>query len=163
KSIFLANMSHELRTPLNAILGFVQLMERDQSLSMMQRESLAIITQSGEHLLTLVNDVLSISKIEAGQTSFSAIDVDVRALVQGLWSLFQPRAKSKGLELDFEISASTPEYVRGDESKLRQVLINLLGNAIKFTESGKIALRATWHEGRCAIEVEDSGPGIEAE
>src|SRR5262249_23653409 len=160
KSIFLANMSHELRTPLNAILGFVQLMERDPGLSALQRENLAIISESGEHLLGLVNDVLSISKIEAGQATFTAGDFELRSLVQGLWTLFQPRAKSKGLELRFEVPDAMPEHVRGDESKLRQVLINLLGNAIKFTDRGHVILRVAWRDGRGSFEVEDTGPGI---
>jgi PAS domain S-box-containing protein len=161
KSIFLANMSHELRTPLNAILGFVQLMERDPGLSPSQRESLAIISESGQHLLGLVNDVLSISKIEAGQSTFSAVAFELRATLRGLWSLFQGRAQGKGLDLSFEIEDSTPEHVRGDENKLRQVLINLLGNAIKFTESGRVIVRLRWREGRASFEVEDTGPGID--
>ena len=163
KSQFLANMSHELRTPLNAILGFTQLMNRDLDLSSEHRENLTVIGRSGEHLLALINDVLDMSKIEAGQTTFQAVDLDLYRLVDSLEEMFQLRAEDKGLELAFERSADMPQYVRTDEGKLRQVLINLLGNAIKFTEAGQVMLRMDCEGGRLFFAIQDSGPGIAKE
>ncbi|MCP6757227.1 MAG: PAS domain S-box protein [Fischerella sp. CENA71] len=142
KSTFLANMSHELRTPLNAILGFSQLMERDTSLNSNQRESLATINRSGEHLLNLINDVLEMSKIEAGHIVFNPEDFDLYLLLQTLQEMFQVRTQAKHLFLRFEIAPDLPRYIKTDEGKLRQVLINLLGNAVKFTQTGGVTLRA---------------------
>jgi PAS domain S-box-containing protein len=141
KSIFLANMSHELRTPLNAILGFSQLMDRDPSLSAEQKESLEVITRSGEHLLTLINDVLEMSKIEAGRTTLDAHSFDLHRMLGDVEDMFYLRAADKGLALLCEYAADVPQYVRADESKLRQVLINLLSNAVKFTQEGGVTLR----------------------
>ncbi|NJL20853.1 MAG: PAS domain-containing protein [Leptolyngbyaceae cyanobacterium SM1_3_5] len=142
KSIFLANMSHELRTPLNAILGFAQLMERDATLSPTQQEALSTINHSGKHLLNLINDVLEMSKIEAGRIILSVETFDLYRLLQTLQEMFQARAQAKQLLLHFELANNLPQYVRTDEGKLRQVLINLLGNAVKFTQHGSVALRA---------------------
>ncbi|WP_315787990.1 PAS domain S-box protein [Fischerella sp. JS2] len=142
KSAFLANMSHELRTPLNAILGFSQLMERDTSLNSNQRESLATINRSGEHLLNLINDVLEMSKIEAGHIVCNPEDFDLYLLLQILQEMFQARTQAKHLFLNFEIAPDLPRYINTDEGKLRQVLINLLGNAVKFTQAGGVTLRA---------------------
>ncbi|BAY99784.1 multi-sensor hybrid histidine kinase [Tolypothrix tenuis PCC 7101] len=147
KSAFLANMSHELRTPLNAILGYSQLMERDTSLNSKQRESLATINRSGEHLLNLINDVLEMSKIEAGQMVFHPEDFDLYLLLQTLQEMFQVRTQAKQLFLKFEIAANLPRYIQTDEGKLRQVLINLLGNAVKFTQTGGVTLRARLGKG----------------
>ncbi len=150
KSAFLANMSHELRTPLNAILGFSQLMERDTSLNSNQRESLATINRSGEHLLNLINDVLEMSKIEAGQIIFNPEDFDLYLLLQTLQEMFQVRTQAKQLFLKFEISPNLPRYIQTDEGKLRQILINLLGNAVKFTQTGGVTLRVRmgrWGDG----------------
>ncbi|MBN3960914.1 PAS domain S-box protein [Nostoc sp. NMS8] len=140
KSAFLANMSHELRTPLNAILGFSQLMERDTSLNSNQRESLTTINRSGEHLLNLINDVLEMSKIEAGQIIFNPEDFDLYLLLQTLQEMFKVRAQAKQLFLKFEMAPNLPRYIQTDEGKLRQVLINLLGNAVKFTQTGGVTL-----------------------
>ncbi len=171
KSEFLANMSHELRTPLNAILGFSQLMERDSSLNSQQQESLGIINRSGEHLLNLINDVLEMSKIEAGRTTLNCKTIDLSHLLQLLQEMFQVRAEAKQLTLKFELADNLPQYICTDESKLRQVLINLLGNAVKFTESGEITLRVqmvnrteeTIANRHLLFEVEDSGRGIAPE
>ena len=160
KSLFLANMSHELRTPLNGILGYVQLLGRDETLSPAQRQQLEVITRSGEHLLALINDVLSLSKIEAGQTTLNERVFDLRRLLQGLEEMFRLRADGQGLDLVFDVDPGVPRVVTGDDGKLRQILINLLGNAVKFTERGSVSLRARWHEGRATFEVEDTGPGI---
>lgn len=141
KSEFLANMSHELRTPLNAILGFTQLMVRDRGMNTTQMEHLQIINRSGEHLLTLINDVLEMSKIEAGQTTLNQSVFDLHHFLDALEDMLLLKAKSKGLQFSFTRSPNVPRYIQTDEGKLRQVLINLLGNAIKFTQVGEVRLR----------------------
>ncbi|GAB4378764.1 MAG: hypothetical protein Kow00121_31340 [Elainellaceae cyanobacterium] len=141
KSEFLAKISHELRTPLNAILGFTQLLLHDSSFQSEQREYLDIINRSGEHLLTLINDVLEMSKIEAGRVTLNENSFDLYNLLDSLEEMLQLKARSKGLELIFERSFDIPRFIQADESKLRQVLINLLGNAIKFTQQGYVILR----------------------
>ncbi|HRF43446.1 MAG TPA: response regulator [Candidatus Competibacteraceae bacterium] len=173
KSVFLANMSHELRTPLNAILGFSGLMRREASadrtsLSAGQRDSLDIIHRSGEHLLGLINDVLDLSKIEAGQAIYQPEDSDLHVLLGDLQNLFRHRAADKHLLLQVQWTLDTPRYVYTDAAKLRQVLINLLGNAIKFTTKGGVWLNVARLDeegdtaGRCRVRftAADSGPGI---
>ncbi len=161
KSTFLANMSHELRTPLNAVIGFSQMMARDLTLTSHHRETAGIIMRSGEHLLNLINDVLSISKIEAGKLTLKNATFDLPALVQGLSEMFYFRAQSKGITLDVRMDPGLPHYVSGDEGKLRQVLINLIGNAFKFTEFGRVVIRVKpLDEELCHFEVEDTGCGI---
>lgn len=142
KSQFLSNMSHELRTPLNIILGFSQLLIRDGSLNSQQEDYLNTINRSGEHLLSLINDVLEMSKIEAGRTTLNENNFDLHDLLDALQQMLLHKAESKRLRLVFERSPNLPQYIYTDESKLRQVLINLLGNAIKFTQMGCITLRA---------------------
>ena len=167
KSTFLANMSHELRTPLNAILGFAQLMRRDHELSPKHGETLETIESSGEHLLTLINDVLDVSKIEAGQIALEAEPVDLHSLLEDVRAMFELRASEKGLALDVNITEEVPRVAHLDKGKIGQVLINLLGNAVKFTTDGHVTLRvdATQQDshGKFAFEVEDSGPGMSAE
>jgi PAS domain S-box-containing protein len=183
KSAFLANMSHELRTPLNAILGFSQLMAHSSSLTQEQQENLGIISRSGEHLLALINDVLEMSKIEAGRTTLYQQSFNLYRLLDYLEEMLQLKAKAKGLQLTFEQTPDVPQYVKTDESKLRQVLFNLLGNAIKFTQAGSVTLRVRlgtrdWglgsreefsqspipnHQIPITFEVEDTGPGIAPE
>nr|WP_235656192.1 ATP-binding protein [Fischerella thermalis] len=141
KSEFLANMSHELRTPLNAILGFTQIMSRDSTLSSENKQNLAIINRAGEHLLNLINDILEMSKIEAGRTTLNLSSFDLIYLLDNLQEMLHIRAVAKGLKLVFEYAPEIPRYVRTDSSKLRQVLLNVLGNAIKFTETGSVKLR----------------------
>ncbi|WP_237265977.1 MHYT domain-containing protein [Tolypothrix bouteillei] len=141
KSEFLANMSHELRTPLNAILGFTQLMNHDNSLSAEYQQYLKIINRSGEHLLDLINDILQMSKIEAGRVTLNENDFDLYRLLNSLEGMLKLKAQSKNLQLIFERTTEVPQYIRSDESKLRQVLINLLDNAIKFTSQGSVKLR----------------------
>lgn len=161
KSTFLANMSHELRTPLNAVIGFSQMMARDLTLTSQHRETAGIIMRSGEHLLSLINDVLSISKIEAGKLTLKNTTFDLPALVWGISEMFQFRAQSKGIGLDVRLDPKLPHYVSGDEGKLRQVLINLIGNAFKFTEFGRVVIRVKpLDEELCHFEVEDTGCGI---
>jgi signal transduction histidine kinase/CheY-like chemotaxis protein len=141
KSTFLANMSHELRTPLNAILGFTQLMNRSADLPSEVRHNLSIVQHSGEHLLSLINNVLDLSRIEAGHTVLNEIDFDVYTFLNDLEDMFRLRAADKGLHLTIERAPDVPRYGRTDYVKLRQVLINLLGNALKFTEQGAVTLR----------------------
>jgi signal transduction histidine kinase len=141
KSEFLANMSHELRTPLNAILGFGQLMERDPAVTHSQREYLSTINRSGEHLLTLINDVLDMSKIEAGLTDLDKKSFALLHTLTVLEEMIRSTAEAKGLQFIVNRTADVPRYIRADEQKLRQVLLNLLGNAVKFTNEGQIVLR----------------------
>ena len=163
KSTFLANMSHELRTPLNAILGFTGLMMRDSNLSEDQLSSLESIGRSGEHLLDLINDVLEISKIEAGRIELQPENFDLYRLLFMIEEMFSLRAKEKGLALTVERDAQVPHYVRGDQGKLRQTLINILGNAVKFTPQGSITLRVGSEGSKLFFEVEDTGVGIAQE
>ncbi|NEO48590.1 MAG: PAS domain-containing protein, partial [Moorea sp. SIO4A3] len=155
KSQFLANMSHELRTPLNAILGFTQLMNRDSSLNQEHQEYLAIISRSGEHLLNLINDILEMSKIEAGQITLNETSFDLYRLLDSLEEMLGLRAASKGLKLIVYREPELPRYVTTDEGKLRQVLINLLGNAIKFTQEGSVTLRVVRNKEKLQISGSD--------
>lgn len=138
KSQFLANMSHELRTPLNAILGFTQLMSRSANLSQTYQEYIQIINRSGEHLLSLINDILDLSKIEAGQLQTTQESFNLFSLLDEVQQLFSLKALSKDLQLNFERESNVPQYIKCDQKKLRSILINLLGNAIKFTDQGGI-------------------------
>jgi len=170
KSEFLANMSHELRTPLNAILGFAQLLERDATLATVQRQYLGIINRSGEHLLALINDILETAKIEAGRMTLNRQSFDLYRLLDSVVDMLRLKADSKGLRLTCDRAADLPRYVIADEGKLRQVLINLLGNAIKFTQTGKVTLTARRQpepprccDARLHFAIADTGPGIAPE
>jgi two-component system, sensor histidine kinase and response regulator len=169
KSAFLANMSHELRTPLNTILGFSQLMERDPLLTSNQKEFLATINQSGEHLLSLINDVLEMSKIEAGRIVLNTTTVDLHHLLHALQEMFHVRMQAKQLLLEFRFDPNLPQHILIDEGKLRQVLINLLENAAKFTQAGRVLLQVTQIQRHpspvhtLCFEVEDTGCGIDLE
>jgi CheY-like chemotaxis protein len=158
-------MSHELRTPLNAILGYSQLMQRDTTMLPGQREQLTAINLSGEHLLALINDILEISKIEAGKIDLNIDTIDVRSFFHDLADMFESSAQSKGLRLEIIGVEQVPRYVATDENKLRRILINLLGNAVKFTDQGGIIVRVaakneTPDRIRLTVEVEDTGAGI---
>ncbi|MEZ2234020.1 ATP-binding protein [Microcoleus sp.] len=182
KSTFLANMSHELRSPLNAILGFAQIMLRSRSLPSEHFESVGIITRSGEHLLTLINEVLDLSKIEAGRTTINEKQFDMYRLIDDVEDMFRLKADDAGLQLLFERGSDVPRYVRTDQVKLRQILINLLNNAIKFTKEGGVCVRICMNSGLLSsgqpnknsqervannqqiyFEVEDTGMGIAPE
>jgi signal transduction histidine kinase/CheY-like chemotaxis protein len=169
KSVFLANMSHELRTPLAAILGFSKLMRNDASLSPEQRRTLDIIHRSGEHLLGLINTVLDIAKVESGRSALELGACDPRMLVSDIMELMRQRADLKGLCLALEMAEELPAAVETDEAKLRQVVLNLVGNAVKFTAHGCVTLRLTTrplnvpHRVMLVVEVEDSGAGIAVE
>ena len=142
KSVFLANMSHEIRTPLNAILGFSQILLRKNTLDKDTRNSIKTIDRSGKNLLTLINEILDISKIEAGGMELSPDNFDLAEVVDSIASMFDVRSRDQGLSLEVQ-GFSGPVWVYGDEGKLRQVLINLVGNAVKFTESGRVSLSVT--------------------
>ena len=174
KTVFLANMSHEIRTPMNAILGYAQILLRDASLSIKQRTAVKTMSESGQHLLNLINDILDLSKIEAEQVNLVKDDFDLRSTIEGLAAMFQVRCQSKGLEwqtlwLENGTATESPPaiLVNGDESKLRQVLINLLSNPIKFTDRGRITLSIDSHSSaaeqgsnRFTFRVHDTGSGI---
>jgi PAS domain S-box-containing protein len=166
KSLFLANMSHELRTPLNSILGFTQLLSRSQCFNQQQQEYLNIINRSGEHLLSLINDVLEMSKIEAGRVTLTEDSFDLISLLNTLEQMFQLKAETKGLDLSFECDSNVPPYIKADAAKLRQILINLLSNGIKFTKKGKIRLivtsspTANINVKKLTFKVKDTGLGI---
>jgi two-component system sensor histidine kinase/response regulator len=167
KSAFLANMSHEIRTPMNAILGYSQLLQRSPGLDAEQRNYLEIIGRSGDHLLDLINDVLEMSKIEAGHRKLNLGTVDLQAMLGDLGRMFRLRADEKGLSFEIQRSPGVPRYVSSDEGKLRQVLVNLLGNAMKFTQRGGVVVRVDSRPTRAggqelAADVADTGPGIAA-
>jgi PAS domain S-box-containing protein len=168
KSVFLASMSHEIRTPMNAILGYSQLMLRDASIGPDAKNNLNIINRSGVHLLALINDILDMSKIEAGQVGLKPARFDVLDLVKDLEVMFRLRAEARSVKLEALISPDCQRHIEADEGKLRQVLVNLLGNAVKFTERGSIKLRISTprHETgqlRLSVQVDDTGLGIAAE
>jgi signal transduction histidine kinase/DNA-binding response OmpR family regulator len=167
KSVFLSNMSHELRTPLNAILGFSNMMCKDPLLSKEQRENLDIINRSGEHLLALINDALEMAKIEAGRVQLESASFDLGGLVRDVTDMIHVHAQEKGLQLLIDQSSELPRYIKGDEARLRQMLINLVGNAVKFTRQGGVTVRFGMKphtaQQRLLIEVEDSGSGIKPE
>ncbi len=142
KSTFLANMSHELRSPLNAILGFAQLMAREEGLNHDQKENIQIISHSGEHLLSLINNILNLAKIESGRTTVNLQNCHLINLLNDLENMFCLTVQTKGLNLIFEKSSSLPDYILTDAVKLRQILINLITNAIKFTNRGEIVVQA---------------------
>lgn len=170
KSVFLSNMNHELRTPLNAILGFSELLTREKDLSEQAKVNLRIIRRSGEHLLSLINDVLNLSKIEAGQITLSNQSYDFHHLLKYLYEIFLQRAEAKNLVFEMHQDPTVPKYVIGDEIKVRQILMNLLSNAVKFTERGSVSLtvstvesgKATGDLVEISFCVADTGPGIDA-
>jgi PAS domain S-box-containing protein len=166
KSVFLANMSHELRTPLNAILGFSDMLRRATDLSEHHREKLDIINRSGGHLLALINDVLEMSKIEAGRLKLDNAPFDLGGLVRDVTDMMRLRAQEKGLTLLLDQSSSFPRFICGDEARMRQILVNLVSNAVKFTTHGGVALRLSTRGNdppHLLLEIEDSGIGISDE
>ena len=161
KSDFLAHMSHELRTPLNAILGYAQVLLRRDDLDAGQREAAGTIRRSGTHLLGLIDDLLDLAKIEAGTLDLQLGDVHLPTLAEAVRELLAVQAAGKGLELTVEIAPEAVRRVRADERRLRQVLLNLLGNAVKFSERGEVRLALTAQADRVRFEVRDQGPGID--
>ena len=166
KSVFLASMSHELRTPLNAILGFSEILYRDNSLDEDQKENLAIIHKSGDHLLGIINNILELSKIEAGCVEVRLAPFNIKRLISDITQMLSIQAQEKGLQLETHSAEKFPDFIISDEVKLRQILINLLSNAIKATDSGKVILHLktqVTHANQLLIEVEDTGCGISLE
>jgi signal transduction histidine kinase/CheY-like chemotaxis protein len=164
KSEFLANMSHEIRTPMNAILGYSQILARDSGLAPFHRDAVTTILNSGDHLLHLIDEILDLSKIDAGRMELEVTGFDVEVLLRELEAMFQQRCEEKQLGLRVELPPpGHPRQVTGDERKIRQVLINLLSNAVKFTRAGRVVLRALPDGGdQWRFEVEDTGLGIPA-
>lgn len=174
KSLFLANMSHEIRTPLNAILGFTQILVRDPEISTANRRSLETVYRSGEHLLMLLNDILEMSKIEAGRTTLSVENFDLHDLLKDIESMFQVLTRDKNILLKVSTDPDLPHWVKGDEQKLHQILNNLVSNAVKFTDQGQVIVRgglvaennrdaetkASEQPVHIYFEVEDTGSGI---
>jgi len=163
KSQFLSNMSHELRTPLNGVLGYTQVLRRDPNLSPDQRESLVAIESCGRHLLTLINDVLDLAKIEAGRMELDYAPCDVRRLIRSVFDIVRPRAEASGLEIGAEVAEQLPRGISTDPTKLKQVLVNILGNAVKFTQSGSVRLVASVDDDRLRLDVIDTGIGMTTE
>ena len=172
KSEFLANMSHELRTPLNGILGYAQILERDKDVTEKQRQGIKIIHQSGSHLLTLINDILDISKIEARKLELCPTDFNFPELLKGVGEICRIRAEQKGIDFIYEQLTELPTAVNADEKRLRQVLINLLGNAIKFTDKGSVKFKVAFlgngekngsNNGKIRFQIEDTGVGMTPE
>lgn len=175
KSLFLANMSHEIRTPMNAILGYTQLMQRDAGLSDVQHKYLEIINHSGTHLLSLINDILEMSKIEAGRARTNSVIFDFTSMLQDIEMMFHVRTAPQNVMLRTVVKSEVPRYIKSDESKIRQILINLIGNAVKFTSSGHIIITVDCKVDnpepaadivrniKFKVDVEDTGCGIALE
>ena len=163
KSEFLSSMSHELRTPLNGVLGYAQILQRDRDIGSRQKGHVDSIISCGDHLLSLINDVLDLSKIEAGHVELSLAPCDLDRLLKSLQDIVSEKARAKGLSLKVEVAPEIPQGIITDAPKLRQVLVNLLGNAVKFTEQGGVTLRVTESDDlRLVFEVEDTGVGLDA-
>jgi PAS domain S-box-containing protein len=173
KSAFVANMSHELRTPLNAVLGYTQIFSQDNTLTAQQQEGINIIHRNGEYLLTLINDILDISKIEANKLELMLADFRLPAFFQGIVDLFRLRALKNGITFIYKPSSQLPDGIHADETRLRQILLNLLSNAVKFTHQGSVTLTVNYRRqsvfsnnlisGRLYFQVKDSGVGIAEE
>ncbi|OWQ87576.1 hybrid sensor histidine kinase/response regulator [Roseateles aquatilis] len=161
KSRYISTISHELRTPLNSILGYAQLMAADASLPPQRRQAVQVIKRGGEHLMQLIDGTLDIARIEAGRLSLEPAPVRFAELLRELADMFEPQAAAKGLDFSFEPLGMLPEWVRADEQRLRQILINLLGNAIKFTADGAVTLRVRHGREMATLEIQDTGPGMD--
>ena len=163
KSEFLANMSHELRTPLTAILGFAELVGESDVTDVDRREHVETIRRNGEHLLAVINDILDLSKIEAGRLTVERLPVSVSGVVTEVVDLMQVRARAKGISLTSEIGPQTDEIIQSDPVRLRQILMNLVGNAVKFTQAGAVSVRVHASDGRLHFRVRDTGIGMTPE
>ncbi len=160
KSVFLASMSHELRTPMNAILGFSELLHKSSNLAAEEKSNLEIIQRSGSHLLELINEVLDLAKVEAGRMQLENKPFDLADLIEGVITLMRVRAEPKGLEILLDQSSNFPRFINADAGKLRQILVNYLSNAVKYSDSGDVIVKLDAEDGMLYIEVSDSGAGI---
>ncbi len=160
KSRYLAALSHELRTPLNVLLGYAQLLMRDQELPPKQRESIAIVRRNGEHLADLIESLLEVSKIEAGRVTLQRDEFNLKAILQQLVDMFQMQASKKGIKFHYIASANLPDYVATDKQRFRQILINLISNAIKYTEKGSVTFKVTYRSEVANFSIIDTGAGI---
>ncbi len=163
KSTFLANMSHELRTPLNGILGYAQILNKDRQLNEQQKTGIGIIQRSGDYLLTLISDILDLSKIEAGKLEIFPAEFHLKPFLNSLAELFKMRAQQKEIEFIYKFADNLPIGVSGDEKRLRQIVINLLGNAIKFTKQGQVSFSVEFYQKKFIFKIIDSGIGIAKE
>ena len=163
KSSFLANMSHELRTPLNAVLGYAQILQRDSTLTATQRQSVETIKRSGDYLLVLINDVLDLAKIEVGRLELWPEPCAIESFFAELSDMFSLHALDKGIRFHYQTSGNLPAVLQVDSKRLRQVCMNLLGNAVKFTEQGEVHLETDYCDGSLLIRVRDTGIGISSE
>ncbi len=160
KSRYISAISHELRTPLNSILGYAQLMGEDASIPAHRKQAVAVIKRGGEHLLSLIEGTLDMAHIESGKLTLNARPLAFESFMQDIASMFELQAQAKALVFVFEVQGKLPSVVRADEKRVRQILINLLGNAIKFTAKGQVALRLRYAREMAHIEIEDTGPGL---
>ena len=163
KSRFVTGMSHELRTPLNSILGYAQILQADSRLPANRQNAVSVIRRSGEHLLSLIDGMLDIARIEAGKMRLESGELPLREFLDQLVQMVAPQAAQKGLRFNFEESGRIPQVVHADEKRLRQILINLLANAVKFTDEGVVTLRVNYAREIATFEVQDSGIGISQE
>jgi signal transduction histidine kinase/CheY-like chemotaxis protein len=160
KSIFLANMSHELRTPLNAILGFSSLLEKSQNINSQEKENLVTIKNSGNHLLSIINEILELSKIEVGKIEITNNDFDLYSMIEDIKMMFISRFEAKLLHFEINIDANVPQFIQSDQQRLKQILINLFGNALKFTQKGYVRGTIKYKYNQLYFTVEDTGIGI---
>ncbi|WP_413702279.1 sensor histidine kinase [Psychromonas sp. KJ10-10] len=160
KSRYLAGLSHELRTPLNVLLGYAQLLSRDSALPEKQRESITIVKRNGEHLADLIESLLEVSKIEAGRVTLQRDEFKLKVILQQLVDMFQMQASKKGLKFHYIASANLPDYVATDKQRFRQILINLISNAIKYTEKGSVTFKVSYRSEVAHFSVIDTGVGI---
>lgn len=168
KSLFLANMSHELRTPLNGILGYAQILLRDKTLGDVQQAGIEVVQRSGKHLLHLIDDILDLAKIEAEQLAIQPVDFNLSELLRDIAAITRFRAEEKGLVFSYQSPAALPTGVHGDETRLREILLNVLSNAVKYTEKGEVGFRVTYRkiasgQARFCFQVQDTGIGIAPE
>jgi signal transduction histidine kinase/DNA-binding NarL/FixJ family response regulator len=163
KSRYISAISHELRTPLNSILGYAQILDADAGIPDNRRQAVSVIRRSGDHLLSLIEGTLDIARIEGGKLTLDMRPLDFPGFVQEIVAMFEPQARGKGIGFDYQQHGELPASVRSDARRLRQILINLLGNAVKFTASGGVVLRLKYQREMAQFEIEDSGPGIPPE
>ncbi|HET8868913.1 MAG TPA: ATP-binding protein, partial [Aquabacterium sp.] len=163
KSRYISNISHELRTPLNSILGYAQLLDEDQRLPEHVRHAVGVIKRGGDHLLSLIEGTLDMARIESGKLTLSPKPIRLRDMLDQIVAVIEPQARQKGLRFISEFSLDLPEVVRADERRVRQILINVLGNAVKFTQVGQVSFKIHYAREMARIEITDSGPGIAPE